>query len=128
MDRRRALALLGLALSAGCSSTPATGPRTPPTPSEPTAAPGDGESMGVTDLRVEEAETGHLRVHATVVNRGDTERTGTVRIRVSIEEERTERTREVTVPGGGERTVTFDFESVAYEDFSGNGSLQSSLV
>ncbi|GAB6862054.1 hypothetical protein ACFR97_03450 [Haloplanus litoreus] len=128
MDRRRALALLGLALSAGCASVPATGPRTPPTPGEPTAVSGDGTSMGVTDLRVEEAEAGHLRVHATVVNRADAERTGTVRIRVTIGEDRTERTREVTVAGGGERTVTLDFESVAYEDFSGNGSLQSSVV
>jgi hypothetical protein len=84
--------------------------------------------MGVTDLRVEEADDGHLRVHATVVNRTDAERTGTVRIRVSIDGERTERTREVTVAGGGERSVTLDFETVPYEAFSGNGSLQSAIV
>ncbi len=83
--------------------------------------------MSVADLGVEEAEDGHLRVLATVVNPTGTERTGTLRVRVTVGDDATERSREVTVPADGERSVTLAFETVAYDDFTGDGSLQSSL-
>jgi hypothetical protein len=128
MHRRRLLAVAA-AFVAGCSSNPpqATGPRTPPTPSEPTASDGE-RSLSVTDLDVVEADDGHLRVLATVRNPADSERTRTLRIRVRIGESRTERQRSVTVAGNEEREVAFDFETVAYDDFSGGGSLSSSWV
>ncbi|MFB6101287.1 MAG: transcriptional initiation protein Tat [Haloplanus sp.] len=130
MDRRGVLSLL-FALAAGCSSNPprATGARTPPTPGESRAPSGGaGRSMSVSDLSVEEADDGHLRVVATVTNPAATDRTRTLRIRVTVGETRAERSQEVTVPANDERDVAVDFPDVAYDDFSGNGSLQSSLV
>jgi len=126
MKRRRALAL-GIALLGGCSNLPgATGPRTPPTPSERTASP--DRSLSVADLDVEKADDGHLRVLATVRNRSGTERTRTLRIRILAGDTRTEQRRDVTVAGDTEREVVFDFEDVAYDDFSGDGSLSSTWL
>jgi hypothetical protein len=126
MKRRRLLAL-SVALLGGCSNLPgASGPRTPPTPSEPTAAP--TRSLQVTDLDVEEADDGYLRVIATVRNGTSAQRTRTLRIRVRAGEVRTEQQRDVTVAGGAQRDVVFDFTDVQYEDFSGNGSLNSAWV
>jgi hypothetical protein len=126
MERRRLLALT-VALLGGCSDLPgATGPRTPPTPSEPTAAP--TRSLQVTNLSVEEADDGHLRVVATVRNGTNAQRTRTLRIRVQAGEIRTEQQRDVTVPGGTQQDVVFDFADVQYEDFSGSGSLNSEWV
>jgi hypothetical protein len=130
MDRRALLRLAGLTLVAGCSSNPprATGPRTPPTPGDPTAAGSSGASgpsLSVTDQDVEPADDGHLRVLVTVTNRGGTELTGTLVVTVSTDGATTERRREVTVAGNGEREVTIEFEAVAYDDFSGGGSLRS---
>jgi len=126
MHRRRTLAI-AVALLSGCSDLPrATGPRTPPTPSEPTAAP--QRSLQVSNLDVEEAEDGHLRVVATVANGSPSQRTRTLRIRVRAGTTRTEQAEQVTVAGNTEREVAFEFEDVAYDDFSGNGSLQSTFV
>jgi hypothetical protein len=129
MDRRRALSVLGLALYAGCTGTRprATGPRTPPTPGAPATTPEASEPMGVTDLEVQEAEEGHLRVRATVTNRSDRDGTRTLVIRVTVDDRNTERSREVSVPANDGRTVTVDFETIAYDDFSGSGSLQPTL-
>lgn len=126
MKRRRLLAL-SVAVLGGCSNLPgATGPRTPPTPSEPTAAP--TRSLSVTDLAVEEADDGHLRVLATVRNRTESQQTGTLRIRVRAGDVRTEQRQRVTVDGGVEREIAFDFTDVRYDDFSGNGSLNTNWV
>jgi len=126
MHRRRALTI-AVALLSGCSDLPrATGPRTPPTPSEPTAAP--QRSLQVSGLDVEEAEDGHLRVVATVANGSSSQRTRTLRIRVRVGNTRTEQAEQVTVAGNAEQEVTFEFEDVAYDDFSGDGSLQSTFV
>ncbi|WP_248896932.1 hypothetical protein [Haloplanus halobius] len=127
MNRRGALSavLTGIAALAGCTTRSATGPRTPPTPGEPTAS-GEG-SMSVTDLNVEEAAEGHLRVLATVTNRSEAERTRTLRIRVTVGETRTTQRRDVTVPADDEREVVLVFESVAYADFANGGSLGSQL-
>jgi hypothetical protein len=126
MQRRRVLAV-AVTLLSGCSNLPrATGPRTPPTPSEPTTS--TQQSLSVTDLDVEEADDGHLRVLATVTNRAPDQRTRTLRIRVRVGDTRTEQRQQVTVAGGGEREVAFEFEDVAYDDFSGNGSLDTSWV
>ena len=126
MKRRRLLAL-GIALLGGCSDLPgATGPRTPPTPSEPTAAP--TRSLRVTDLGIEEAGDGHLQVVATVRNETTTQRTRTLRIRVRVGDTRTEQRQAVTVAANTERDVVFDFTDVQYDDFSGNGSLNSAWV
>lgn len=126
MHRRRVLAI-AVALLSGCSNLPrATGPRTPPTPSEPTAAP--QRSLHVVDLDVEEADDGHLRVLATVQNPTSARRTRTLRIRVRAGTTRTEQQRRVTVDGNAERAVAFDFTDVAYDDFSGNGSLNTNWV
>lgn len=126
MHRRRLLAL-GIALLGGCSDLPgATGPRTPPTPSEPTAAP--ARSLRVTDLDTEEADDGHLQVVATVRNETTTQRTRTLRIRVRAGDTRTEQRQAVTVAANTERDVVFDFTDVPYDDFSGDGSLNSAWV
>ena len=126
MKRRRLLAL-GIALLGGCSDLPgASGPRTPPTPSEPTAAP--ERSLQVANLAVEEADDGHLQVVATVRNGTSTQRTRTLRIRVRAGNTRTEQQQQVTVAANAERDVVFDFDDVRYEDFSGNGSLNSAWV
>jgi hypothetical protein len=126
MDRRRLLALAVAALG-GCSDLPgASGPRMPPTPSEPTAA--TERSLRVSDLRPEEAAEGHLRIVTTIRNRAESRRTRTLRIRVRAGSARAERRREVTLDGGAERTVPFDFEDVSYEDFAGGGSLNSDWV
>jgi hypothetical protein len=129
MDRRRAIAVLGAVLFGGCtgSRSRATGPRTPPTPGDRRTTSDGAGSMGVFDLDVEAADDGHLRVHATVANRTDRDRTRTLVLRVTIDGTVTERTREVTVPANDESRVTVDFETVAYESFSGNGSLQPTL-
>lgn len=129
MDRRSLLGLVGLAFAAGCVSNPprASGPRTPPTPGEPTATEGSGSTLAVTDQGVEAADDGHLRVLVTVTNRSGTDGAGTLVVVVSIDGERTERRREVTVPGDDVREAVVDFETVAYDDFSGGGSLQSRL-
>jgi hypothetical protein len=82
----------------------------------------------VTDLDVEEADDGYLRVIATVRNGTSAQRTRTLRIRVRAGEVRTEQQRDVTVAGGAQRDVVFDFTDVQYEDFSGNGSLNSAWV
>ncbi|WP_299332916.1 hypothetical protein [Haloplanus sp.] len=130
MDRRALLCLAGLTLTAGCSSNPprASGPRTPPTPGEPTSSGSSGSSgssLRVTDQGVEPADDGHLRVLVTVTNRGGAERAGTLVVTVSVEGSTTERRREVSVSGDGEREVVVGFEGVAFDDFSGGGSLRS---
>lgn len=126
MHRRRVLAA-AVALLSGCSNPPrATGPRTPPTPSEPTAP--TQRSLSVTDLDIEEADDGHLRVLATVTNRATEQRTRTLRVSVRVGDTRTAQRQQVTVAGGGEREVPFEFGDVAYEDFSGGGSLNTSWV
>ncbi|AZH25383.1 putative periplasmic lipoprotein [Haloplanus aerogenes] len=126
MHRRRVLAI-AVTLLSGCSNLPrATGPRTPPTPSEPTAAP--QRSLRVTSLDVEEADDGHLRVLATVQNPTNAQRTRTLRIRVRAGETRTEQQQQVTVAANTEQEVAFDFADVAYDDFSGNGSLNTNWV
>lgn len=127
MDRRTVLHLAGLTLVAGCSSNPprATGPRTPPTPSEPTAT--EADTLRVTDQDVEAADDGHLRVLVTVTNRSGAERTGTLVVRVTVGGTAAERRRDVTVAGGDDLEVPVAFEDIAFEDFSGNGSVQSRL-
>lgn len=126
MHRRRVLAI-AVTLLSGCSNLPrATGPRTPPTPSEPTAAP--QRSLRVTSLDVKEADDGHLRVLATVQNPTSAQRTRTLRIRVKAGETRTEQQQQVTVAANTEQEVAFDFTDVAYDDFSGNGSLNTNWV
>jgi hypothetical protein len=125
--RRRRLLALTVTLLGGCSNLPdASGPRTPPTPSEPTAAP--TRSLQVSDLDVEAADDGHLQVIATVRNGTNARRTRTLRIRVRAGDVRTEQQRDVTVAGGAQADVVFDFTDVQYDDFSGNGSLNSSWV
>jgi hypothetical protein len=125
MHRRRALAL-AVTLLCGCSNPPdATGPRTPPTPGDPTAAAG---SLRVAELAVEEGDDGSLRAVATIRNETDARRTRTLRIRVRAGDTRAERRRSVTVPGTAERDVVFEFPGVAYDDFSGGGSLNSNWV
>jgi len=126
MHRRRVLAVAA-ALLGGCSNPPrATGPRTPPTPSEPTAAV--RQSLQLTDLDVEAADDGHLRVLATSRNPAGEQRTRTLRVSVRIDDTRTERRQTVTVMGGAEREVSFEFEDIAYDDFSGSGSVNTSWV
>ena len=126
MKRRRLLAL-SVALLGGCSDLPgASGPRTPPTPSEPTAVP--GRSLQVSNLAVEEADDGHLQVVATVRNGTGVQQTRTLRIRVRAGDILTEQQQQVTVAANAERDVVFDFTDVRYEDFSGNGSLNSAWV
>jgi len=127
MDRRRVLALLGLALSPGCATPGATGPRTPPTPGERSPAAGESGELRITDQGFEAGDDGHLRVLATVQNLTGTERTRTLVAAVTVEGTTTEQRREVTVPADADREVAVDFETVAYDDFTGGGSLQSRL-
>jgi len=85
-------------------------------------------SLRVTDLDIEEADDGHLQVIATVRNETNTQRTRTLRIRVRVGEARTEQRQAVTVAANTERGVVFDFTDVQYDDFSGDGSLNSAWV
>ena len=80
------------------------------------------------DLDFEAADDGHLRVLATVTNPTNAQRTRTLRVRVRAENSRTEREQQVTVGGNAEREVAFEFTDVAYDDFSGNGSLNTNWV
>ncbi|SDZ83161.1 hypothetical protein SAMN04488065_0637 [Haloplanus vescus] len=126
MHRRRLLAL-ALPLLGGCSSLPkASGPRTPPTPGD-RPAPAD-RTLGVRNLDVEEADDGHLRVVATVANRSSSERTRTLRIRVQAGEVRSEQQRSVTVAAGASRDIVFDFSDIPYEDFAGDGSVNTAWL
>jgi hypothetical protein len=132
MERREALrTAVALAVGlAGCSARSATGPRSPPPPGErpESGSGGDPDSMVVADLDVRETDTGHLRVVATVANRGETERTRTLTIRVTVDGETTGRSREVTVGADEEREVGVAFPTVSYGDFTGGGSLSSELA
>ena len=73
-------------------------------------------------------DDGHLQVVATVRNETTTQRTRTLRIRVRAGDTRTEQRQAVTVAANTERGVVFDFTDVQYDDFSGNGSLNSAWV
>jgi hypothetical protein len=129
MDRRDALRRVGAALAvagAGCVARRGTGPRTPPPPGERERTP-EGSDLAVTDISPAEADGGHLRIDATVENRGTEARTATLALTVTVDEESVERTREVTVGGGNERTVGVDFESVSYEAFASGGSVSPEL-
>ena len=83
--------------------------------------------MRITDQGFEAGDDGHLRVLATVQNLTGTERTRTLVAAVTVEGTTTEQRREVTVPADADREVAVDFETVAYDDFTGGGSLQSRL-
>lgn len=125
--KRRALLGLLAAASAGCSgSVPgATGPRTPPPPGERTTARPDGVSVESWDF--EETDGGALRVFGTLRNPGDSRRTATVVVTVTVAGEDHTRRSEVTVPAGGtaEFGVAFD---VRYEAFTRDGSINLELA
>jgi len=71
-------------------------------------------------------DDGALRVFGTVENRGDTQRTGTVRVAVDVADEEFVRETSVTVDSDSttEWTVTFD---VAYDRFAGGGGISVSV-
>ncbi|MFC6988803.1 hypothetical protein ACFQJD_08895 [Haloplanus sp. GCM10025708] len=127
MDRRGAIRLVGLALTGGCLSTPsATGPRNPPTASESTPPPTDRTTVRVSNLDVEEAADGALKLLATVVNEGETAQTRTLRANATIGEESYVETRSVRVEGDSEKEVAVTFD-VTYDAFTGNGSVNVEL-
>lgn len=127
MDRRGAIRLVGLALTGGCLSTPsATGPRNPPTASGDGPPTDGGSDVSVTNLDVEEAEDGSLKLLATVVNEGETAQTRTLRAKASVGEESYVETREVRVAAGSETEVAVTFD-VTYDEFTGNGSVSVDL-
>ncbi|MFC6872808.1 transcriptional initiation protein Tat [Halobellus marinus] len=133
MDRRSALRAIVPAVAAllgGClDSLPgATGPRNPP--SAPEGEPrqtADQPALAVGSFDFERTEDGTLRVFGTVENRGDVQRTATVRVNIRIDGDEVARETDVTVEPGetAEWAVTFD---VAYDAFTSGGDLNVELV
>jgi hypothetical protein len=133
MDRRSALRAIVPAVAAllgGClDSLPgATGPRNPP--SAPEGEPrqtADQLALAVGSFDFERTEDGMLRVFGTVENRGDVQRTATVRVNIRIDGDEVARETDVTVEPGetAEWAVTFD---VAYDAFTSGGDLNVELV
>ncbi|WP_224335958.1 transcriptional initiation protein Tat [Haloprofundus halobius] len=129
MKRRAFATTLLSALSAGClSSLPqATGPRGPP--EEPATGPGEEpeeDPLSVEAFDYEGTEDDELRTFGTVDNQSPEERTGTVTVEVTIDDEETAETTEVTVEGDS----TAEFEtvvSVSFGAFQRNGQLQVSV-
>ncbi|QCJ48347.1 transcriptional initiation protein Tat [Haloprofundus sp. MHR1] len=126
MKRRTFVTALLPALSAGClSSLPrATGPRGPP--EAPASEPGETpepDHLSIETFDYEGTDDDQLRAFGTVDNRSPEERTGVVRVRVTVDDEETVGTTEVTVPGDS----TAEFETVvpvSFETFRRNGQLQ----
>jgi hypothetical protein len=128
MDRRGAIRLVGLALTGGClSESHATGPRNPPTAASDGPPTATRKSLRVTDLDVEEAEDGSLKLLATVENGTGTAETRTLRATATVGDESYVETRRVTVAGESENVVPVTFD-VTYDAFTGNGSVNVDIV
>ncbi|WP_224269037.1 transcriptional initiation protein Tat [Haloprofundus salinisoli] len=126
MKRRTLVTALLPALSAGClSSLPrATGPRGPP--EAPANGPGETpepDPLSIETFDYEGTDGDQLRAFGTIDNGSSEERTGVVRVRVTVDGEETVETTEVAVSGDS----TAEFETVvpvSFEAFQRNGQLQ----
>ncbi|WP_071391197.1 hypothetical protein [Haloprofundus marisrubri] len=118
------------ALSAGClSSLPqATGPRGPPdAPADSPQQTPEPDPLSIAAFDYEGTDNDQLRAFGTVDNGSPEERTGVVRVRVTVGDEETVGTAEVTVSGDS----TAEFETVvpvSFEEFQRNGQLQVSVA
>lgn len=134
MMRRRSVLRAGLACAAatlgGCLSRlpRATGPRNPPdAPADQPRETPDRPDVVVGTFDFEATDDGALRVFGTVENRGDVQRTGTVRVTVGVGGDEFVREASVTVASGAtaEWAVTFD---VAYDRFAGGGDISVEIA
>jgi hypothetical protein len=123
--RRRAvlgaLAALPVGL-AGCTGDlpGATGPRTPPEPSG--SPPASGPDLSVSDIEVEEASDGTLRVLATVANRGGRAGTREVVATVTVSGEEHVGSTEVRVSPDATVEARIDFD-LQYDAFVADGGV-----
>lgn len=125
-DAVRSLAALALPLGGCTGDLPgATGPRRPPTPSDP--PPTGGPDVSVTDLDIAEGPDGGLRVLATVENRGGTAATREVVVTATVDGEEYVRSTEVRVPANAEVEVTVDFD-LGYETFASGGNVSAEVA
>ena len=125
---RGCLSWLAAALGGCVGQLPrATGPRNPPdAPADQPRATPDRPDLVVATFDFEADDDGALRVFGTVENRGDVQRTGTVRVVVDVEGEEFVRETAVTVDSDTtvEWAVGFD---VAYDRFVGGGNISVSV-
>ena len=132
MRRRGVLGLLVGTAAAGCvGASPPSGPRNPPDGGGAAApAPADPDD-GPEEFRIGEwdlgpADDGDLRVEAEVINEAPSERSGTVVVAVTLDDERYEERADVTVQAEGAEHVTLEFD-VSHEAFESGGSLMMDL-
>jgi hypothetical protein len=133
MERRSVLRIAAASLAtllAGCigSFPGVTGPRNPPGPpaDQPRRTP-ERPDLAVGTFDFEATDGGDLRVFGTVENRGDAQRTATVRVTVRADGESFEREADVSVgpDSTAEWAVTFD---LAYDTFTSGGDLNVDLA
>lgn len=130
MHRRALLAALAAAGGttglAGCTGDlpRATGPRRPP--ASPAPPPTDGAAVSATDIDVEPADDGSLRVLATVENRGSEPASREVVVTVTLDDREFVRSTVVRVGAGATREVGLGFD-LTFDAFSADGSVTVDL-
>ncbi|KAB1196189.1 MULTISPECIES: transcriptional initiation protein Tat [Haloferax] len=130
MERRRLLGLVAVGLSSGCLSglPTATGPRNPPEApaGEPRQTP-EIPPVRIATFDFESTDDGRLRVFGDVVNDAGSERTVTVRVRVTVDGDESIRDTDVTVPSGETASfgVVFPLE---YDTFASGGELDVTIL
>ncbi|GGJ13735.1 hypothetical protein GCM10008995_24520 [Halobellus salinus] len=125
---RGCLSCLAAALGGCVGRLPrATGPRNPPDPpaDQPRETP-DRPDLAVETFDFEADDDGALRVFGTVENRGEIQRTGSVRVAVDVEGEEFVRETAVTVDSDAktEWAVTF---GITYDRFAAGGGISVSV-
>lgn len=80
------------------------------------------DQITVPDFDYEATEDDRMRVNTTVENRGDSERTVTLTVKVRAGEEKYERSTDVEV-GPNESAETETVFDVSVEEFEGDGSI-----
>ena len=130
MKRRRLLGLVAVGLSSGCLEglPTATGPRNPP--EAPAGEPRDTPEVPpvrITTFDFESTDDERLRVFGEVVNDAGSERTVTVRVRVTVGGSESVRDTDVTVPSGETAPFSVEFD-VEYDAFASNGEIDVDIL
>ena len=117
VQRRTVLGLLGIAATAGAGCVgrvrEPSGPRLPPRPEEDGPQPGDApDPLRIDKLDFEETDDGRLRIFGTIENRSEADRTATVSVTVTVDDEEFNRATDVPVPAGEIEPfeIVFDLE------------------
>ena len=125
---RGCLGCLAAALGGCVGRVPrATGPRNPPdAPADQPRETPDRPDLAVGTFDFEAGDDGALRVFGTVENRGDVQRTGTVRVAVDVADEEFVRETAVTVDSDATTEWTVSFE-ITYDRFAAGGGISVSV-